>query len=326
MNALTKWAAGAAILLAMLQPAAAQTTRLRLAHSGAEAETQHAAALEFARQVKERTKGQLEVQVFPASVLGNDNTAIAGVRGGTIDLCTSGTPYYTGMVGRMNVLDLPYIFNSAEHAYKVLDGAIGRGLLDELEGHGLKGLAYWEVGFRSLTNSRRPVRTPEDIKGLKIRTTPNPAHLKAFQLFGATPTPMPIAEVFGALENKAVDGQENPVGIVRGAKLYEVQKYMAMTRHAYTAMPLVMNKAKFTALPAAQQQALVEAALAAGRYQRELIRKNEAADIAFLRANGMQIDENVDPAPFRKLVAEPVRQMFAEKHGMQLVEAIGQAR
>jgi tripartite ATP-independent transporter DctP family solute receptor len=326
MNALTKWAAGAAILLALLQPAAAQTTRLRLAHSGAEAETQHAAALEFARQVKERTKGQLEVQVFPASTLGNDNTAIAGVRGGTIDLCTSGTPYYTGMVGRMNVLDLPYIFNSAEHAYKVLDGAIGRGLLDELEGHGLKGLAYWEVGFRSLTNSRRPVRTPEDIKGLKIRTTPNPAHLKAFQLFGATPTPMPIAEVFGALENKAVDGQENPVGIVRGAKLYEVQKYMAMTRHAYTAMPLVMNKAKFAALPAAQQQALVEAALAAGRYQRELIRKNEAADIAFLRANGMQVDENVDPAPFRKLVAEPVRQMFAEKHGMQLVEAIGQTR
>jgi tripartite ATP-independent transporter DctP family solute receptor len=326
MKALTQWAAGAAILLSLLQPAVAETTRLRLAHSGAEAETQHAAALEFARQVKERTKGQVEVQVFGASVLGNDNTAIAGVRGGTIDLCTSGTPYFTGMVGRMNVLDLPYIFDSAEHAYKVLDGQIGRGLLDELEGHGLKGLAYWEVGFRSLTNSRRPVRTPEDIKGLKIRTTPNPAHLKAFQLFGATPTPMPIAEVFGALENKAVDGQENPVGIVRGAKLYEVQKYMAMTRHAYTAMPLVMNKAKFAALPAAQQQALVDAALAAGRFQRELIRKNEAGDIAFLRANGMQVEENVDPAPFRKVVAEPVRQMFAEKHGMQLVEAIAQTR
>jgi len=318
------FAAGLALLLA--QPVLAQSTRLRMAHSGAEAETQHAAALEFARQVKARTNGQVEVQVYPASTLGNDNTAIAGVRGGTIDLCTSGTPYYTGMVGRMNVLDLPYIFTSAEHAYKVLDGSIGRGLLDELEGHGLKGLAYWEVGFRSLTNSRRPVRTPEDIKGLKVRTTPNPAHLKAFQLFGASPTPMPIAEVFSALENKAVDGQENPVGIVRGAKLYEVQKYMSMTRHAYTAMPVVMNKAKFAALPAAHQQALMDAALAAGNLQRELIRKNEAGDIAFLRANGVQVEENINPEPFRKLVAEPIKQMFAEKHGAQLVEAVMQAR
>ncbi|WP_137893394.1 TRAP transporter substrate-binding protein [Ramlibacter sp. 2FC] len=315
-----------AMTLALPQLAQAQAVKLRLAHSGAEAETQHAAALEFARQVKARTGGQVEIQVYPASVLGNDNTAIAGVRGGTIDLCTSGTPYFTGMVGRMNVLDLPYIFASAEHAYKVLDGAIGRDLLDELEGHGLKGLAYWEVGFRSLTNSRRPVRQPEDIKGLKIRTTPNPAHLKAFQIFGAAPTPMPIAEVFSALENKAVDGQENPVGIVRGAKLYEVQKYMSMTRHAYTAMPVVMNKAKFASLSPAQQQALTEAALAAGSLQRELIRKSEAGDIAFLRANGVQVEENINPEPFRKLVAEPIKQLFAEKHGTQLVDAVLQAR
>lgn len=311
------------LALAQFTPLAqAQTLRLRMAHSGAEAETQHAAALEFAKQVKARTNGQIEIQVFPGSTLGNDNTAIAGVRGGTIDLATSGTPYYTGMVGRMNVLDLPYIFTSAEQAYKVLDGPIGRGLLDELETHNMKGLAYWEVGFRSLTNSRRPVRTPDDIKGLKIRTTPNPAHLKAFQTWGASPTPMPLAEVFPALENKAIDGQENPVGIVRGNKFNEVQKYMSMTRHAYTAMPVVMNKARFAALTPAQQQALVDAALAAGSFQRELIRKNEAGDIAYLRANGMQIEENIDTAPFRKLVAEPMKQLFAEKYGSQLIEAV----
>lgn len=316
-----------ATLGALGLPLAAQAqTKLRFAHAGPDTSSQHLAALEFAKQVKARTNGQIEVQVFAGSTLGNDNTAIAGVRGGTIDLATSGTPYYTGMVGRMNVLDLPYMFTSAEHAYKVLDGAIGRSLLDELEAHNMKGLAYWEVGFRSLTNSRRPVRTPEDIKGLKVRTTPNPAHLKAFQIFGASPTPMPIAEVFSALENKAVDGQENPVGIVRGAKLYEVQKYMSMTRHAYTAMPVAMNKAKFAALPAAHQQALMDAALAAGSLQRELIRKNEAGDIAFLRANGVQVEENINPEPFRKLVAEPIKQMFAEKHGAQLVEAVMQAR
>jgi TRAP-type transport system periplasmic protein len=313
-------------LLAFTQLVSAQTVRLRLAHSGAEAETQHAAALEFAKQVKSRTNGQIEVQVYPGSALGNDNSAIAGVRGGTIDITTSGTPYYTGMVGRMNVLDLPYMFTSAEHAYKVLDGAIGRGLLDELEAHNLKGLAYWEVGFRSLTNSRRPVKTPDDIRGLKVRTTPNPAHLKAFQIFGATPTPMPLAEVFPALENKAIDGQENPVGIVRGNKFNEVQKYMSMTRHAYTAMPVVMNKAKFASLTPAQQQALVDSALVAGRFQRELIRKTEAGDLAYLRANGMQIEENINPEPFRRLVAEPIKQMFAEKYGMQLVDAVANTR
>ncbi len=306
--------------------AGAQTVKLRMAHSGAEAETQHAAALEFAKQVKARTNGQVEVQVFAGSTLGNDNAAIAGVRGGTIDLTTSGTPYYTGMVGRMNVLDLPYIFNSAEHAYKVLDGSIGRGLLDELESHNLKGLAYWEVGFRSLTNSRRPVRTPEDVKGLKVRTTPNPAHIKAFQLFGANPTPMPLAEVFPALESKAIDGQENPVNIVRGNKFNEVQKYMSMTRHAYTAMPVVMNKGRFESLTPVQQKALIDAAVAAGTFQRELIRKNEAGDMAYLRANGMQIEENINTEPFRKLIAEPIKQMFAEKHGTQLVDAVANVR
>ena len=306
--------------------AIAQPIKLRMAHSGAEAESQHAAALEFAKQVKARSNGQIEVQIYPASTLGNDNTAIAGVRGGTIDLATSGTPYYTGMVGRMNVLDLPYIFTSAEHAWKVLDGPIGRGLLDELEPHGMKGLAYWEVGFRSLTNSRRPVKTPDDIKGLKVRTTPNPAHLKAFQILGANPAPMPLAEVFPALENKAVDGQENPVGIVRGNKFYEVQKYMSLTRHAYTAMPVIMNKAKFAALTPSQQQALIESAVAAGTFQREFNRKSEAGDIAFLRSQGMQIEENVNPEPFRKLVAEPIKQLFAEKHGTQLVDAVLNAR
>ncbi|WP_375575411.1 TRAP transporter substrate-binding protein [Paracidovorax oryzae] len=316
----------AAALLAAAAPAQAQATKLRMAHSGAETETQHLAALEFARQVKARTNGQIEVQVYGSSALGNDNTVIGAVRGGTIDLATSGTPYYTGMVGRMNVLDLPYLFTSTEHAYKVLDGPIGRGLLDELEGHGMKGLAYWEVGFRSLTNSRRAVRVPDDVKGLKIRTTPNPAHIKAFQILGATPTPMPLAEVFTALENKAVDGQENPVNIVRNNKLYEVQKHMSLTRHAYTAMPVVMNKAKFAALKPEQQQALIDAARAAATFQRDLIRKSEAGDIAFLRSQGMQVEENVDPEPFRKLVAEPAQQMFADKYGRQLIDAVLQAR
>ena len=315
-----------AMTLALPQLAQAQVVKLRFSHSGTEADSQHAAALEFARKVKERSNGQVEVQVYPNSALGNDTSSIAGVRGGTIDMATSGTPYYTGIVGRMNVLDLPYIFANAEHAYKVLDGAIGRGLLDELDAHGMKGLAYWEVGFRSLTNSRRAIKSPEDIKGLKVRTTPNPAHIKAFQILGASPTPMPFSEVFPALESKTVDGQENPVIIVRAAKLYEAQKYMSLTRHAYTAMPVIINKARFDSLTPAQQKVLLDAAREAGTFQRELNRKSEAGDIAYLKSQGMQIEENINPEPFRKLVGEPIKQLFAEKHGTQLVDAVQGAR
>ena len=161
---------------------------------------------------------------------------------------------------------------------------------------------------------------------MKIRTTPNPAHIKDFLILGATPTPMPLAEVFTALENKAVDGQENPVNIVRNNKLFEVQKHMSLTRHAYTAMPVVMNKAKFAALKPEQRQALIDAARAAATFQRDLIKKSEAGDIAFLRSQGMQVEENVDPEPFRKLVAEPTQQMFADKYGRQLIDAVLQAR
>ena len=320
---------GAAMLLASGLPARAQAQapiKLRLAHSGQEAETQHLAALEFARLAKERSNGQLLIQVYAASALGNDNTAVAAVRGGTIDFVLSGNPYFTGIVPRLNVLDLPYIFVNSEHAYKVLDGSIGRGLLDEMEAHNMKGLAFLEVGFRNVTNSRRPVKTPDDIKGLKLRTTPNPAHVKAFQLLGANPTPMPIAEVYLAMESKAIDGQENPASIVRNAKFYEVQKHMSMTRHAYTAEPLVMNKAKFYSLTPAQQQVLLEAARGAATFHRELNRKSEAADIAFLKANGMLVEENIDAEPFRKIVAEPVKQLFAEKNGVELIDAVQKAR
>ena len=170
-------------------------TRLRLAHASAESDSQHLAALHFAERVKERSGGSLQVQVYPNSVLGNDNTALAGTRGGTIDMVLIGNPYYTGLMPQLNALDLPFLFNDAAQAYRVLDGAIGQRLLQEFGKFQLKGLAFWEVGFRSVANSKRPIQRAEDLRGLKIRTTPNPAHIKAFQLLGASPQPMPYAEV-----------------------------------------------------------------------------------------------------------------------------------
>ena len=199
-------ALGAGALLAATGTASAQT-KLRFAHAGPETASQHLAALEFARLVKEAGRGQLEVQVYPSSQLGNDATVIGGVRGGTIDLMMAGSVNFAGLTPRIGALDLPFLFRGPEHAYKVLDGAIGQQMLTDLEAHNLKGLAWFEVGFRCITTKNRAVRTPDDVRGLKIRTTPNPSHILAFKLLGANPVPMPLGELYQALESGAVDAQ-----------------------------------------------------------------------------------------------------------------------
>ena len=297
-------------------------TRLRLAHASAESDSQHLAALHFAERVKERSGGSLQVQVYPNSVLGNDNTALAGTRGGTIDMVLIGNPYYTGLMPQLNALDLPFLFNDAAQAYRVLDGAIGQRLLQEFGKFQLKGLAFWEVGFRSVANSKRPIQRAEDLRGLKIRTTPNPAHIKAFQLLGASPQPMPYAEVYPALESRALDGHENPPVIMLASKMYEVQKYLSLTRHAYTAMPLSMNKARFDKLTPQHRAILEEEALAAARFQREHNQRSEPQVLAQLRANKMEIIDQPDTASLRRVVQAETRKLFVEKHGDELLKAI----
>jgi tripartite ATP-independent transporter DctP family solute receptor len=261
----------AALLAFGTGTAAAQApTKLRFSHTVPESDSQHKAALEFSKRVKERTQGGVEIQVFANSQLGNDVTLVTGVRSGTIDIGATGNPFVTGLAPKLNALDLPYQFADAQQAYRTLDGAVGRLLLDELAAHQIKGLAFWEIGFRSLGNNKRPINSADDIKGLKIRTTPNPSHLKAFQLLGANPQPMPFAEVFGALESGAVDGQENPPTLMLSSKMYEVQKYLSLTRHAYTPLVVIMNKARFESLKPEFQKVIMEEAATAANFQRKL--------------------------------------------------------
>ena len=322
MNRKTFFAACAAAFLIGGAGLAQAQTKLRFAHAGPDSASQHLAALEFARMVKERSKGALEVQVYPASQLGNDATVIGGVRGGTIDIMMAGAGTFTGLTPKIGALDLPFVFRGPEHVYKVLDGATGNQLLKDFEGSSLKGLAWFEVGFRCITTKNRPVRTPDDVKGLKIRTTPNPSHVQAFKLLGANPIPMPLGELYQALESGAVDAQEHPISITQAAKFYEVQKYLTMSRHAYTAMPVVMTKAKFDTLAPELQKVLVEAAVAAGKFQRDMNARDEIKIIADLRAKGMTVLETYDAAPFRKLVSDETRKAFVEKNGSELLAAI----
>lgn len=308
--------------MAVFTASANAATTLRFGYEAPRSDTQHEAAKKFNELLKEKTKGEIKLSLFPDSTLGNAQTMISAVRGGTIDLEMSGSPNFSGLVPKLNVIDIPFIFQNREHAYAVLDGEIGQGLLKELEAQGLKGLAFWEVGFRSFTNSKHPVKTPDDIKGLKVRTNQNPMYIQAFSILGANPVPMPLSELYTALETRAVDAQEHPVGIVWSAKLYEVQKHLSLTNHGYTPLIVVMNKAKFDGLSPALQGAILEAAKEAGAYQRKLNLDNEKGIIEKMQKAGIQVIETVDTKPFKAAIESEVRKAFIEKNGDDLVKQI----
>lgn len=313
----------ALITAAVLAFSGAQAaTKLKFGYEAPRSDTQHIAAKKFNSLLKEKTNGELSLSLFPDSTLGNAQSMISGVRGGTIDLEMSGSPNFSGLSPNLNVIDIPFIFRDKAHAYRVLDGEIGTQLMHELEDKGLKPLAWWEVGFRAISNSKHPIRTAEDVKGLKIRTNQNPMYVKAFELLGANPVPMPLSELYTALETKTVDAQEHPIGILYSVKLYEVQKHLSLTNHGYTPLLVVMNKEKFDALPAAQQEALIAAAKEAGTYQRRLNAEKEEQMLAEMEKAGLQVIRDIDQSSFREAVEKPVRQAFIEKNGDALIKAV----
>jgi TRAP-type transport system periplasmic protein len=313
----------AAAALACLAPSAfAAKFNLKLGHAVNTTDGQHAAAVKMAELVKQRTNGDVEITIYPANQLGNDAAMINGARGGTIDIVSSGASNYNGIVANTAAMELPFVFRSAQHAYTVLDGPVGTGVLNELAPHGLKGLAYWENGWRAFTNNKRPVKTPDDLKGLKIRSTPNPYHIQAFKLLGMNPSPMAIAELYTALEVGTFDAQEHPINVTWSSKFYEVQKHLTVSNHVYSPLILAMNKAKFDSLPANYQQIVVDAAREAAKYQRELNASNASKVVAELKKAGMQVVENVDMAPFQKIVSGEIAKTFAEKNGAALLQAI----
>ena len=311
---------GSAVVMA--SSAFAAEYNLKLAHEVAVESTQHLAATKFAELVKERTNGAVEIKVYSNSTLGPGQQALNLMRGGSIDIIQSGSTTFNGLVGETAALEMPFVFENSEHAYRVLDGKVGQGLLDKLDPFGIKGLAFLENGWREVTNNRHPVNSAEDIKGLKIRTTPNPYHIQAFELLGANPVPLAYAELYYALETGAVDAQEHPLPVLWAAKFYEVQNYLTLTNHAYSPLILAMNKPKFESLPAEYQTILVESAREVANYQRDLNAKQVAEIIAGVKEAGVEVIEQIDTAPFRQIVEEPLRQAFAEKYGMELLDAI----
>ncbi len=275
----------------------------------------------YADLVKERTKGRVAIQIHHSRQLGDERQVVEGLQLGTIHLTVTSTGPLGGFVPEMNVVDLPFLFRDAGHAYKVLDGEIGRGLLTKFEGVGIKGLAYWENGFRHITTAKKPVQQPADMKGLKIRVMENRVHQAAFRQLGSDATPMAWGEVFTSLQQGLLDAQENPIPIIYTFKLNEVQKYVTLTGHVYSPAPLLMSKKTWDRLPPDIQKVMSDTAGEVAKYQRNLIREQEQRQIGELRAKGMIIIEHPDRAAFREAM-KPVFEQFQGQFGKDLVQRI----
>ncbi|MDI6764787.1 MAG: TRAP transporter substrate-binding protein [Thermodesulfobacteriota bacterium] len=294
---------------------------LKLAHVVSTSAPYHIGAMELAKLVDLKTKGQIKIEIYPGGQLGKgERECIEGLQIGTIDLVVTSTGPVGGFVPQMLVVDLPFLFRDNGHVDKVLDGPIGEGLLKDLSKAGINGIAFWENGFRNLTNNKRPVSKPEDVKGLKLRTMENEVHMDAFRTLGADPTPMTWGEVYTSLQQGVIDGQENPINIIRTHKIYEVNKHLSLTGHVYSPALLLMNEKKFKGLSPDLQKALIEAGKEAANFERRFIRENEAKMLEELKGFGMQVT-NPDKKLLQK-ATESTYKKYESRFGKDLIDKI----
>ena len=296
--------------------------QMKLASLTPASHTYNQGAAMFADLIKERSNGRILVTVYPEGQLGKgERELLEAVQQGTIDIYVGSTGPIGGFNPAIGILDIPFLFNDYEHADKVLDGPIGRQLLDDLEKAQFKALAFWENGFRNLTNSRRAVKVPADAKGLKIRTMENKVHMAAWSEVGANPVPMAWGEVYGALQQRIIDGQENPVAVIHSAKISEVQKHLSLTQHVYSPALLIVSLKKWQSLPAPDQEMMLKTAREVAQYQRKLGRDMEEKQVAELSERGMTVERKIDKAAWRKAM-QPVISQVAGQFGKEKVDAI----
>lgn len=277
-----------------------------------------AGAVEFARLVEQKSKGDVKVQVFPSSQLGNDRDMAEGMRLGSVDFSLN-AGVLSNFEPRLGLLEIPYIFRDPEHMRKVLNGPVGQQLADSLQKAGIRILGWWERGPRELT-ANKPIKTPADVKGMKIRVPEIPVSVDAWRAFGANPTPMTFGEVYSGLQQKVIDGQENPLAIINSAKLHEVQKYVNKTNHVYGYVALAMSDKTWQKLTPEQRNAITEAAKEATAFENKLVWENETQLAKELQGKGMQFVE-VDLKAFID-AAKPVHEKYAQKLGKDLYESI----
>ncbi len=277
----------------------------------------------FKECLEQVVPGKIAVAIHHSAALGSETQVLQQIQLGTTQMAVCTTGPIEAFVPEIKALEMPFVFPSYAAADKVLDGAIGQELAKKFEKSGFVALAFLDNGFRNVTNSKSPVKTPGDLKAMKIRTMEAPTHLAIWRAIGANPTPM-AWPIFTQLQQGVIDGQENPIAVIHAAKLPEAgQKYLTLTRHVYSALVFIANKAFLDGLPAAERKAIVDCARSAALKGRSFIRDNETKQLAELVAAGMQVEEKPDLAAFR-LVTAPVIET-ASGDTKKLVEQIQQA-
>ena len=321
-------ALAAAVLLSPLAslPAQADDIRPRMIRFGYglnENSNQSRAAKLFAEEVAKASDGKLKVRTFGAASLGSDDQMQNALIGGAQEMMVGSTATLVGITKEMAVWDTPFLFSSEKQADAVLDGPVGRQIMDKLEEKGLVGLVYWENGFRNMTNNVRPIAKMEDFQGIKLRVMQNPVFLDTFNRMGANAVPLPFSELFTALETKAVDGQENPYNTILSSKFYEVQKYLTVTNHVYSPWIVTVSKRWWDGLSQTEKDILMDAAKKARDFERQDTREEAAKALAQLKEKGMQVNEiGAEEVQRMREQAQPAIQKVIDTVGQELFQQV----
>ncbi|MFT3804995.1 MAG: TRAP transporter substrate-binding protein [Burkholderiaceae bacterium] len=319
--------AAATIAAAVLSlcAAAAQAETLKLGHALIATSHYGVGTAVFASEVDKRSGGRLKIQEFPASALGGEREMIEAVQLGTLDLVLTSTGPVGNFVPETLITDIPFLFTDYEHARRTLDGPIGQEILAKCESRNLVCLNWWENGFRHITNNKHAVRTPDDLKGLKLRTMENPVHMTAFRAMGALPTPMAFPELYGALQQGTVDGQENPMPVILSSRFAQVQKYLSLTGHVYSPALLIMSRSVYDKLGKDDQAIVREAARLGAAANRQKVQADETRGVEAVRSAGMQVVTDIDRRSFQQIL-QPAYAEYAKRFGQANIDRLRNAR
>ena len=315
--------AGVVILAAPVFGGAANAAevdiRIGWATTDNETDAYRYAAHAFADALEEAKPGRFEVSFFPNRQLGDEKEMVQGMQLGTVDAGLITNSIVANVAPSFQINDLPFLYANSEQAHRILDGELGQKLFDDLAEKDIVGLAFCESGFRNMVNNVRPVQTPEDVEGVKYRVMESPIFLGMYRNLGGTAVPMAWGDTFTAMQQGTIDGLEIPTWVVAASKMDEVADYLSLTRHVYTAAPLLMSASKFEGLSEEDQKIVREAAQTACEKQREFNAKAEAENIASLESKGMEVNETSDPAAFRERM-RPVYDEYRPKIGEELMD------
>lgn len=284
----------------------------------------------FAELVAQKSGGKLSVKPFPGGTLGPDLQTVSAMQGGTIEMTVMNASLLAGNVKDMAIFDFPFLFNSTREADAVVDGAVGKKLLDKLQERGLVGLAYWDLGFRQIHTAKKPVAKADDFKGVKMRVIPTPLYVDFMTAQGASPVPMPFTETYTALEQGAIDGMTNPLLNILDGKYNEVSKYLTLTNHMYTPQVVLVGKKFWDRLSPTEQKILRDSATETAVYQRKVARDAAAEVLTAVKKAGMTVIE-LPPEEMAKLRerSKPVIDKYTRDLGpivQEMYAAVAQAR